>query len=240
MPYIALDPALATPVLAPTLGAPRTTGAMTFLQLETDLGVMLGNRSEATSPRRRSWVNQAYTQVAAMVELPELHGNVTFTTVVDSALYLLPSSVRVLQTLIHVDSTNPAGGSLLQPVSLTNFHRLAEDTGAPTRYYRLGQLLALWRTPSTALDLHATVLVRPQLLTLDADVPMLPDEWHRAILLKAKAVALSDLRDVAAAMTAENDFARTVSSMLNPAALETSTGYGGFVFMKEPPGSLNG
>lgn len=62
----------------------------------------------------------------------------------------------------------------------------ASETGTPTHYYFLSPTTAvIWPTPDAAKTVQLTYSRTPVTMSLDADVPEIPEEWHRLLVLYA-------------------------------------------------------
>jgi hypothetical protein len=227
MPWIALDPALAQAAPVTTAGAPLTSVGDTLLSLGTDLQSQLANRADVTSPRRAKWINRAYRHLCAMLPLPELKYSFGLTLVADQPMYLLPKtaagwvSTGVIKQAGLADADNyPSGGIPWTFISEQQYIELPDRTDRPTAFLRYRDMAVVWPTPE---DVHTAVFysrIRPQDLVADTDSPILPPEWHEAILLAARYRALRDLREWKEAAIANNDFVAHIRVLNDNAAEE--------------------
>lgn len=214
MPYIALDPATATAVVT-GLGAPLVNTGETLLSYRTELALALGGRSDLDAARSDKYTNFAYLDLCTSLQLEELaSASLSFNTVVDQPLYLLPDVVRSTRSIALVDTaTYPvAGGIDLVKKDLDWYRKqiVAAETTGPLYFFKTGKLLVLYPTPKTAKAISVDFRLRPVLLTADNHSPILPLEWHEGMLLLAKAKLASALLDTQLAAVFENDWIRFV------------------------------
>ncbi len=204
MPQTALNPAAATVIAGGTVGAPMQNYGKTLMKLREELFLGLGGRSDASS-RLDAWINDAYVDLVTSLQLDELRSSIVFSTVAGQGLYLMPT---VVDTLISVNA--PTAGDMqgypLTKIDLASFRDLETAGGAPRTFFRYGQLLVLWPNPASVWTLNIDFRMRPQPLVADEDSPIVGLEWHRAILLGAKAMAHYDLLENDLAALAENKY----------------------------------
>ncbi len=108
-------------------------------------------------------------------------------TVADTALYYVASVAKVNRIW---DTTNQLR---LQPMSLEQYRALdpdpAETTGTPTHYVWAGYDTSrrwqayLWPTPDAVVTYTCDVTSTVTDLSLDADIPMIPDDFHDILVL---------------------------------------------------------
>jgi hypothetical protein len=222
MPYIALDPTTAQPAPATTLGAPLTSVGSTLADYRGRLNLQLGARPDLTNGILEAWINDAYIDTCASLEIDELKASLTLTTISGQPLYLLPDVVRAIREAGVIDATTygPLGGRKLSLSDLPQYRRNATLTDEPREYFREGKMLVLWPTPKTARNISLDIWLRPQPLVNDTDSPFIPQEWHLPILLNARSMAHSDLREYDRAAAAENTYVNTVRRKEDPESLE--------------------
>lgn len=221
MPYIVLDPALATAIPAGTLGEPLTNVGMTLADLRNELRIMLGGRPETDDPMLDRWINFAYLDTATSLEIDELKGSLSFNSTVAEAMYLLPDVVRAIRHASIIDTANyAAGGRELKLSNIGAYRKAADATGEPREFVRENKLLLLYPTPVAARSITLDVWIRPQKLTDDSDSPILAEEWHEVILKNARAKGHSALREFETAGVTENEHISLVRRKDEPEALE--------------------
>jgi hypothetical protein len=224
MPYIALDPALAAPAPASTLGAPLTNQGKTLLDYRGTLNMQLGARPDVDNGMLETWINDAYLDICSSLEIDELKGSLPLTLVVGQPLYLLPRAVRAIREVGVIDAAtySTAGGRKLAQSDLARYRRNSTLSDEPREYFRESKMLVLWPTPKTIRTLSLDVWIRPLKLVADTDSPILPEEWHEAIALNARSKAHVDLREYERAAVAENSFVNNVRRKDDPETLEES------------------
>lgn len=222
MPFLALDPAAAEAAPATTLGVPLQNEGMTLGEFRGRLNLMLGGRSDVTPTILDQWINAAYIDICSSLELEELKGSLVMSTVVDQYLYLLPLAVRGVRfvSVIDIETYGELGGRKLTMTDLTSFRRSIERSDEPEEFFRVNKILVINPKPTNIRVLSLDVWIRPTKLVDDADSPIVPEEWHEAILRNARTMAHSDLREWEAAAITGNDFVNTVRRKEDPDAME--------------------
>lgn len=225
MPFLDLDPstAIAAPII--TDGAPLTGFGHTLAQLRSELVLSQGNRGDVEPPQLNTWINDAYLLIASGLKLKETKGAFLFTTVSDAYLYKLPSQVRYTTGASLVDSTDFPfyGGKPLDKIDEQTFRRLPEDTdNFPEKYFIYGNLLGVWPAGQGS-NVVVEYALRPQALVQDDDSPILPLEWHRGLLLKAKTFAYADLEEWDNRDRAQNDYVSFLREIGDPEAEEKTS-----------------
>lgn len=212
MPYIAFDPATAAAAPASTLGAPLTSIGWTFADYQVRLLEELGNTADATLVRRKLWINDAYKHLLGLLKMQEMKGTIEQATVAAQPLYLVPSNVRsVLRVGVIDDETyTTQGGRKLTLIDEHSYRMLPDTDAEPVSYFRYGRMLVLYPTPDDVRTMIWEVVARPASLVDDTDSPIVPEEFHEAILLRAKHVGFRALRRYTDAAAAQNDFVSTI------------------------------
>jgi hypothetical protein len=210
VPFIALDPTTAAEAPTTSIGAPKTSTGKTLASMRTELQLMLGGRGDFTPDRLNNWINDAYIDVATSLKIDELKGSLAFETVVDQSLYLLPSVVSSTQAMAVADSTNWNGGAPVLKTDRDTYRGLPDKSCRPEFYFRDNDLLVLYPTPDKAYVVSLDFRIRPARLVEDTDSPILGEEWHRPILLRARQMAFDDLLEFDKALPAENSALNSV------------------------------
>lgn len=228
MPYIALDAGTAAAAPVTTIGAPLLSVGETLASLRTELKLQV-IRNEVGDPRYNSWINLAYRHLAAMITLNEMMGSLAINTVASQPLYTLPTAVAWIQ---QIPLSDPAlfpytGGRNMGMIDLSGYRELPDlpawgNQFGPYKYFRFGRLLVLWPTPTAAKSVIIDFRVRPTDLTADNHSPILPQEWHEAILLRARYVAFRSLQMFEKVGPALNDFVTHIRDIENTDAAEIS------------------
>lgn len=228
MPYTVLNPATAATAPSTTVGNPLTSVGETLATFQAELLVMLGNRADATPSRMTSWINKAYTNLAAMLDIKELEGSVALSLVVDQPFYLIPTVVSYIKRLSIVDTTNYAeGGREMEMIDEPTYRTLPVSsylgTGTqvwPTSYFRYGRMVVVYPTPGTSYTVSMDFKIRPARLSVSTDSPILPEEFHEVILLMALARANRMFKLYKEAALAQNDALVVLRPLLNTDAEE--------------------
>jgi hypothetical protein len=220
MPFIALDPEAAEAAPTTTIGQPKTGWGKSLADMEAELAFMLGGRTDVPSDQYRVWINDAYLDVTTSLKLDEQKGSFELLLVAGQPLYLLPPVVHSIQDIALTDPLSIHGGEPLGKTDRSAYRGLEDLEGGPKMYFRDGDMLVLYPTPDKTYSITVDFRVRPALLVEDTDCPVLGPEWHRAILLRARANAFDDLREFANAAPAENSAVNTVRRRTDREAAE--------------------
>jgi hypothetical protein len=225
MPYSPIDPATATPVVVTLTGL--TSEGETLASLREQLQLEMGNRQDITPDQWNKWINWAYKHAAGMLNMAELKHSFSFNLVVDQPFYRLPSSVVMVRSVSVVDTeTYLPGGRTLDRIDDLLYRRLDEESDEPTCFFRWNRVLVFWPTPTTARAVTVDGQIRVIDLEDDTDSPILPEEFHEAIMLFAKARALRATRQFGAANLAMNDAVGIIRPLVNHEAEERATSHG--------------
>ena len=226
MPFITLDPTLAQPAPATTIGDPLTNEGQTLATLRDELGKSIVRNIE--TQRLNRWINDAYLHLSSMLTISEMFASIAIPTVVDQPLYLLPRVVAWIRQLPLNDPTlyQLTGGKNMTMTDLAGYRELpdypASYTYAPYKWFRQGRLLAVWPKPASAASITIDFRIRPNKMTLETHSPILPEEFHEPLLLRARYVAFSRLKMFNEANLAQNDFVGALRDVINTDAEELS------------------
>lgn len=222
MPYTALNEANAEAAFTTTEGAPLTSVGETLQSFLDELEPELGNRDDVDPTRMTKWINWAYRNVAAMVDVKELDGSQTVELLADQPLYLVPIQVASAQVLSIVDETEVNWeGREMNMIDLDTYRKLpAVDATRPTDWFRWRRMLVVYPTPDIAYTASLEFKVRPDDLVDATDSPLLTPEFHEAILLSARHRAWRSLMQYSQAMQAMNDFLTCIRPLQDNAAKE--------------------
>lgn len=212
MPYKVLSETGATVIPATTLGNPLVSVGETLQSLRTELDRMLTGRDDVDTTRLNLWINWAYVDLASSLDIDDLKGSMGFNTVVGADLYKLPYEVMATRMAAVVDTVTygSLGGIPLRKTDLNAWRMRSDQSDEPREYFRERNLLVLWPTPKAVRSIGLDFWIRPVKMVNDTDSPILPLEWHEAILLNARKKAFSALQEFEKAMVAENDFINLV------------------------------
>jgi len=177
---------------------------MTFLQMQ-DLVLSWLDDPDAgyfTRPQIRVWLNNAQREAQKLIE-QAFEGHFVkcaeTTTVINQREYELPSDFKRLTRLelvISGSSFQNQDVNILQKIT-PNQQDVLPRLGTPQGYYFKGSQLILVPVPDTVKTLRMEYIYRLADMTLDADVSLIPDEFHEYVaLLGARDGFLKDGRDI--------------------------------------------
>lgn len=159
---------------------------MNLLAMRTEV---LGNSQFdpiAYSSRIDAYINEAQRRIARELDVFELRNTVDLVTVSGTNLADLPADfLRIVSVVNITDLTNPLR---LYVVRESLFDETPSGTGAPRYYYVGGRSprgLRLYPTPDGAYTLRARYQSSPDTLTLDADIPEIPSDYHDLLITYA-------------------------------------------------------
>ena len=230
MPYLNLDQALAAAAPVITAGAPLVSTDKTLLDLRRELKLSLGNRGDYDEILDGSrWINDAYLLITSGIKFEETKFGFVFPTVANQPFYLMPAAIQYATQISLADTADyPVhGGTPLERIT-DQIYRQLPDTdrlGIPRAFFRFGRMLVIWPTPLAVYQLAVEGRVRPLKLVNDTDSPILPPEWHRALMVKAKSFAKEDLEEDDGAEKSQNSYVRMVREMGSPEAEEQNADY---------------
>lgn len=222
MPFLALDPTTAQAAPAITHGNPLVSTGETLLSLRTELSLRLAGRPDVTTDRLNQWVNFAYIDVCSSLELEELESGFSFNTVIGQPFYKVPISVGSTLLAAIVDAVNyPIEGGLpLIKIDRDRYRREPLLADEPKAFFRQSGMIVLYPTPTAVRTVAVDFKIRPVKLTSDDHSPILPYEWHEAVLLLAKAKGHAALLEPDLAAVAENDWVNFTRRKVDTRAAE--------------------
>ena len=224
MPYTVLDRTIAESAEATTLGDPLSvSNGMSYQDLVDELDAQLLSRSDISPIRHLLFVNQAITDIASSLKLDELSASITIPVVITQPFYLLPPdifSIRLV-SILETLATSSSEGRPLEMIDIGAYRSRPEEEGLIREWFRWSDMLVAWPTPDYAgASLGVDFRIRPQAGegVLSSIWPILPYEWHEAIIVLAKQKALQAVRDFGAAQTAQNEYVNIVRRRADPAS----------------------
>lgn len=208
MPYTTLSVALAAAAPVLTDGVPLTNVGETLASLRGELIVSLGGRTDIDAPRYDRWINLAYIDVCSSLDIETLFSGYSFVTTAAQPLYTLPPQVSSIKGISVVDAVRypEFGGRPLKSSDLSEYRAAKELTEEPRSYFRIGRLLVIYPTPDTGYTLSVDFRVRPDRLVNNTDSPIIPWEFHEAILLAARQKGFSGVFEFDKALAVQNEF----------------------------------
>lgn len=225
MPFRALDPATAVAAPVTLIAAPNVSVGETLSSLRDELTLELSTRGDVDPTRINKWINWGYQNVAGMLKINELKRNLVIVTVAGQPFYMLPIQVRSIMYASVRDSGNfIRGGIELLPSNEGEYRRQSDSSTiynrGPRNYFRYGRMLVVYPDPITVQSVDLDVYIRPDDLVADTDSPLLPKEFHEALLLSAKHRAWRSLRNYQEANLAANDMLTVLRPLIDTDAEE--------------------
>ncbi len=162
-------------------------GVLTLLQMRAEIASTMGTRQNVNDPRRDTWINLAYTDIATGIDFTELDGSLAIPTVVGQNNYAGPVNPLIIQMVR--DDTND---NLLTWIPESEYFRLDRSvtTAAPDRWSRRALEVLIWPNPNLIYDLTAYFKITPAILVADGDVTVLPSYVDNGIILLATGYGL--------------------------------------------------
>lgn len=184
---------------------------MNFLELRVALrrSVKRPDENDVPEDDLGAYINEGYRDLAGRYQYHQTRNRCTFTTVAGEAKYQLPpdlASVLRLRDNTHGRKLQRAGDRLVADARVPKFNFW------PRFYVRYRHYVELVPTPDAdGYVIEVFYIQVPSLLQVDGDVPVLPDTWHRGIILRARWHYFVDKGDSAQATEALNLFSVWVS-----------------------------
>lgn len=184
---------------------------MNFLDLRAALRRSVKNPDETDAPQidLGVYINEGYRDLAGRFAYHQTRRRCTFVTVRSQAKYQLPpdiASVLRLRDNTHGRKLWKAGDRAIAEQRIPKFEFW------PRYYIRYRNYVELIPTPDAdGYVVEVFYIAIPGLLSADTDVPVLPETWHRGIILRARWYFFLDRGDSAQATEALNSFTVWVS-----------------------------
>lgn len=230
MPYEVLDPATATVLPGGPVGAPGTEGK-NLASLRAELGLALGTRTDVSASRLNEWINDAYSEMADMLDLSELKGSLMASTVVGVQQYLLPSGVWVVRNVSTtdpvVDTYGPYGRPLRKVGDVEMWRRLPSARqitntrlNIMSHFFQYNRVLAVYPKPNLVSPLVIDFTIKPQALVADDDCPVFERGWHVNLVDYCRYIAHKRLMEPEYAADALNQYLAGVRQKRDKRAAE--------------------
>ncbi len=168
---------------------------MTLLEIQTELARETNNDASSlnatTKARFLAAINRHYRRIASFAGLQHLRDTTTtFPTVVNQAEYQIGSVAKINRIW------DTANRRLLLPMTLAQYRQMSpeaitDNTGTPLFWIWEGYSgsstpkfdLYLWPTPNAVLTMSIDLTSVLTALSADADVPILPVDFHDLLFL---------------------------------------------------------
>lgn len=239
MPFTVLDPSTAEAAPVTSIGAPGSDG-MQLQDIREEILLDLQGRTDIVVgddyTRLDRWINWGYLNMCQLLDIKELWASLAITTVADQPLYTMPAALAWIKKVVVDDPTEFVllGGEELAEIDLDTYRGLPDSDEVdftpllPQSWFRYQRMAVLWPTPDAAYDLAIDCRIRPLPLTDPQDCPLLPEEFHEAIVYSALARAWRALRNPQAAAIAQNDALMVIRPLINTDAEERTAMHAGF------------
>lgn len=186
---------------------------MTLLEIQQDLARETNKSASSldstTKARFLAAINRHYKRLASLPGLQHLRDTTTtFPSVAGQALYQISSVAKIKRIF------DPTNRRYLAPMSMAQYRLVEQDAantqGTPTFWVWRGTTggasptfdLYLWQTPSAIVTYTADITSVLTLLSSDADVPILPTDFHDLLFLGALLDEYRHLDDTRAGIVA--------------------------------------
>jgi hypothetical protein len=124
---------------------------------------------------------------------------VTAPTIINTGRYLLPTDFRKMRRLEILTAGSGDTGTYrkIDPMDLNGQDLLVQGAGVPKNYFIVRNHIYLRQVPNQVWTMHMNYIYRVADLTLDADVPDIPDEYHEFLaILAVRADLIQDGADI--------------------------------------------
>lgn len=229
MPYIQLDPSIASPPTPVNFGLPEAASAhpagKSLSAMRARLTLELGNRTDIPIAFWNEWINDAYLDIVASLDLPESKRSYQFITSNGQPLYLLPSQIDTIRSVTLIDPEDDTNGLMFQKIDTDSYRKLPPSCGPSEMWLREQNILILWPTPDDEYTVTVDARMKPMPLTEDLHYPAVDDKWHELILKSAKARAWEAVQNDTKAALVENAVVRQVQRKRDRDAQDNENAY---------------
>jgi len=226
MPYTVLDKTTAEAAPATTLGDPLTTdNGLNFQELVDELDSQLLSRTDITAARHLLFINQAYADICSSLKIDDLRASISMAVVDAQPLYMLPTDIYSIEhvAILEPVAVSSGRGRPLEMIDIGAYRSRPEESSQVREWFRHTNMLVVWPTPDYAgatFGVDFRIRPTPASGALANIWPILPYEWHEAIVILAKQKALVAVRDYIVAQIAQNEYVNMVRRRLDPSALD--------------------
>lgn len=166
-------------------------------------------------------INEALAQIDGEYHWPWLEATQAVSLVSGQGTYALPTDYRATRSVVLGSSSG--SNVVLYNVSPTQaLAKSSSETGQPQAFAIIGSNMVLLPTPGSGYSITHLYYRQTVELVADADVPLIPDQWHGAVVAAASGnLAIADDRR-SMKEQCDADVANWIRRMRN--ALRRSTG----------------
>jgi hypothetical protein len=166
-------------------------------------------------------INEALAQIDGEYHWPWLEATAVTTLVSGQDTYPLPADFRATRSVV-LGSSNGSNVVLYNISPTQALAKSTSETGQPEAFAIIGSNLVLLPTPGAGYSIKHLYYRQTVELVADADEPLIPDQWHGAVVAAAASnLAMTDDRR-AMKEQSDADVANWIRRMRN--ALRRSTG----------------
>jgi len=207
MPYLAINPAAASPVL-PITAVP--SGYPQLFNTYEEVIFRLGNRLDLGQAQIVRWINEAYREVAWLLDLESYRGSGVFVTVPGQHLYQHGSHIRVVSKLtVDYPASQGYEAPCMNKITLEDIRLIpAYDQPLEPRVWAPygSRLIVVYPVPTIAHNIVADFRTRPRELANLFDSIILEPEHMEGLILCTRAKAFSALQEYGPAAQAQNEW----------------------------------
>lgn len=165
---------------------------VTFGDLRTSFDDLAGIDLDDT--QRDALLNEAHRELAVRSEW--YRATITIAGVTDQAAYTLPSDVyRILNLRVNGEAYKPSFQQQADRISSGLDSLLVAGIYWNSWGSANERQVSIYPTVATGTDLSLLVIERPALMSDDADVPVVPEEFRQSIVDRAAGIALGMSED---------------------------------------------
>jgi hypothetical protein len=196
-------------------------GVMTLSDFRSDIQQAMGNRGLG-NPFLDRHINYGYQDVCGMVDFEELEEDAASSTTQGQVHVTMPATAWLIKVV-----RNTTDDTRLEWVPKTEFWRLSQAGGIPTRWTRHKDQILLNPLPNVSKSLKIVYKKSPAILAAVTDMSVLPTTWDAAIFLFAAHFSLMALgEEQRAGAWFQRGIAYVQSRMTEGEVKESSAGLG--------------
>jgi hypothetical protein len=181
---------------------------MNLGEMDDELKLLLGNRSDITEARRFLWLNNAQRELAYAFPYFQNADKKITPMVVTQSEYALPENCVAIYSIRDI--------TLKRKITRTSFRKFdnidALQAGNPTHYCRFGNWFELTPVPNAANSMLLRFGRSIVAMVNRVDVPTLPDPWHEVVLLGAEVRGWRALRMLDQMAIVKNEYLQLLRS----------------------------
>ena len=209
-------------------GQPLTSKGKTLSSIRERLVFELGHRTDVAQERWNEWINDAYIDMCASMDIAELKDSINIDTVPSVEFLALPDGLFTIRGVSVQEGPSLSEGYGLIKMDVDMYRKSYLRTGAPTHYVREKDLLVLYPTPTGVYLITVDITIQPMPLVNDTDSPILPLALHEPLFYLAKQKSAEGLGMMSDAQIAGSKAGSLINRKRNPEAVERQNMPAGF------------